>query len=75
MDQPTYVRALLREREGYVLHGRGNRVAEVDAELERQGVDVSKLPPGPPASPAPETTEGAPLPERAVPPKPQRPGR
>jgi hypothetical protein len=36
--EDAYAQALLREREGYVMRGRDDRVAEVDAELERLGV-------------------------------------
>lgn len=35
----SYVAALLREREGYLRRGRENRVADVDAELERMGYE------------------------------------
>ena len=73
MDRATYVRALLREREGYVLKGQEGRVADVDAELERQGVEV--MPPESVGLAAPESTAAAPPPERATPPRPQRPGR
>lgn len=78
MDRETYVRALLREREGYVLRGRENRVADVDAELDRLGVvhlEREKFGPLVLKDGTPETTEAAPTPERSVPPKPQRPGR
>lgn len=34
------VEALLREREGYVVRGRKDRVAQVDAELKRLGFEV-----------------------------------
>ncbi|MDV5147183.1 hypothetical protein R1T08_24150 [Streptomyces sp. SBC-4] len=37
--QAAYVDALLRERAGYVTHGKTERVAAVDAELERLGVN------------------------------------
>ncbi|MEU6490388.1 hypothetical protein ABZ890_08340 [Streptomyces sp. NPDC046984] len=35
----AYVSALLREREGYAIHDRADRVAAVDAELKRLGVN------------------------------------
>lgn len=35
--EEAYVAALLREREGYVVHGLDDRVQGVDAELERVG--------------------------------------
>jgi hypothetical protein len=38
------VEALLREREGYVVRGLANRVAQVDAELKRYGVEVGDVP-------------------------------
>ncbi|MFI6270729.1 hypothetical protein [Micromonospora zamorensis] len=38
------VAALLRERAGYVTRSRPDRVAAVDAELNRLGVDASALP-------------------------------
>jgi hypothetical protein len=38
----AYVRGLLREREGYARHDRGDRVADVDAELKRLGVAVPR---------------------------------
>ncbi|MFE9098494.1 hypothetical protein [Streptomyces sp. NPDC007264] len=36
----AYVAALLREREGYARHSRGERLAAVDAELARLGAGV-----------------------------------
>ena len=36
-QRENYIRALLEERRGYVLHGLVDRVAEVDAELARVG--------------------------------------
>lgn len=35
-----YVEALMAERHGYKVHGRNGRVAAVDAELKRIGVEV-----------------------------------
>lgn len=70
MHQADYVRALLREREGYALKGREDRVADVDKELARSGAGaktVEKAAPG-----TPETTTAAPPPERATPPRPGR---
>jgi hypothetical protein len=37
MTQDTYIKALLRERDGYLSIGRADRAAEVDAELARNG--------------------------------------
>lgn len=70
MRQADYVRALLREREGYVLKGRSDRVADVDKELARNGANPEKLDKAAPS--APETTTAAPPPERATPPRPGR---
>lgn len=67
MRQADYARALLREREGYVLKGRSDRVADVDQELERNGIQPEKAAPG-----TPETTTAAPPPERSTPPRPGR---
>lgn len=33
------IAALLRERDGYINRGMGDRVAQVEAELERRGVE------------------------------------
>lgn len=56
------VEALLREREGYVVRGRKDRVAQVDAELKRLGFAVET-----------ETTEAVtPHVERAVTPRGKR---
>lgn len=74
MDHHTYVRALLREREGYVLRGRENRVADVDAELARLGVvhlERDNFGPLVLKEDAPETTAAAPPPERATPARPR----
>ncbi len=38
----AYAAALLREREGYARYGRTDRVAQVDAELERIGAAPPK---------------------------------
>lgn len=38
--EEAYVASLLREREGYARHGRADRVAGVDAELDRLGAEV-----------------------------------
>lgn len=62
----AYARALLVEREGYVLKGKEDRVVQVDAELERLGVK------SPRDAGAPETTKQAPPPEKATPPRPGR---
>lgn len=70
MRQADYVRALLREREGYVLKGRSDRVADVDKELERNGVQSEKVESAVPG--APETTAASSPPERATPPRPGR---
>jgi len=35
--ESQYIDALLEERRGYAIHGRTDRVAEVDVELERRG--------------------------------------
>lgn len=64
MRPVDYARALLREREGYVLQRREHRVADVDAELDRLGVR-------PRETGAPETTNQAPPPEKATPPRPR----
>lgn len=45
---PQYVAALLREREGYVIRGLTESVAEVDAELARWGHSAE-----PPVTPKP----------------------
>jgi hypothetical protein len=39
-QRENYIRALLEERRGYVLHGLDDRVAEVDAELARVGASA-----------------------------------
>lgn len=44
---PQLVAALLREREGYVMRGLSDRVAQVDAELEAAGHPVAKPEPKP----------------------------
>lgn len=62
----TYARGLLREREGYVLKGKEDRVAQVDVELERLGVKPPR------ETGAPETTKQAPPGEKATPPRPGR---
>lgn len=36
-EQADRIKALLEERRGYELHGKAERVAEVDAELRRLG--------------------------------------
>jgi hypothetical protein len=61
----AYARALLQEREGYVLKGKGDRVAQVDAELQRMGVKAPR------EDGAPETTKQAPPPEKATPARPR----
>lgn len=65
MRPVDYARALLREREGYVLAGKESRVADVDRELRRLGVEPPK------EAGAPETTKQAPPPEKATPPRPR----
>ena len=75
MEPGRYVRALLREREGYVMRGQADRVADVDAELARFEVVVEQPPALPPARPGPETTSVPRPPETATPPRPRRPGR
>lgn len=62
----AYARALLREREGYVLSAKVDRITQVDAELVRLGVEPPRE-----AGP-PETTRQAPPPEKATPPRPGR---
>jgi hypothetical protein len=61
----AYARGLLRERKGYVLSGKEDRVAQVDAELVRLGVEPPR------EAGAPETTKQAPPPEKATPPRPR----
>lgn len=62
----AYARALLREREGYVLKGdKEDRIASVDAELERLGVKPPR------EAGAPETTKQSPPSEKATPPRPR----
>lgn len=58
--------ALLREREGYLVRGRKDRVAQVDAELKRLGFAVGKLDKGEPEAAVVER------PEKAVKAKPRR---
>lgn len=60
------VEALLREREGYLVQGKKDRVAQVDAELKRLGFAVGKLDKGDPEAATKST------PERAVKAKPRR---
>jgi hypothetical protein len=59
------IEALLHEREHYVLFGRKDRVAQVDAELARLKIAV--------ADDAPETTKESTPRETATPPRPRRP--
>lgn len=40
-EKEAKVAALVKERAGYVVHGRSDRVAQVDAELKRLGVSAS----------------------------------
>lgn len=61
------VQALLFEREGYVLRGLANRVAQVDAELAKLGFAVEDAPAG-----APEAAVEAPEVETAAPAKTRR---
>jgi hypothetical protein len=61
----AYARALLREREGYVLSGKVDRVAQVDNELDRLGVKPPR------EAGAPETTKQQPPAEKATPPRPR----
>jgi hypothetical protein len=70
VDTPeeAYVAALLREREGYARYGRAERVAAVDAELERLGVDRGDVHEGQ------ERAVNAPA-EKAVPGRGRRQGR
>jgi hypothetical protein len=65
MRTVDYARALLREREGYVLAGKESRVADVDAELDRLGVKPPR------ESAAPETTKQTPPAEKATPARPR----
>lgn len=41
-QKQRYIRALLRERAGYVQYGREDQVAQVDAELARVGHQATK---------------------------------
>lgn len=44
-QREAYIKGLIQEREGYVTHGRADRVAAVDAELKRvraEGKPASK---------------------------------
>lgn len=72
MDRAVYVRALLREREGYQLRGEQGRVDDVDVELARHGVAVTPPVPGPAAGAAlgQETATVLPPEEQATPPRP-----
>jgi hypothetical protein len=63
------VEALLHEREHYVLFGKKDRVAQVDAELARLKIAVEDEAP----SSAPETTEESTPRETATPARPRRP--
>lgn len=45
MSGEATIEALLREREGYLLYGRKDRAAQVDAELERLGYVAPKAEP------------------------------
>lgn len=50
-QKAAYVQALQHEREGYVAHGKDDRVADVDKELKRLGVaPQARAAPSPPAS-------------------------
>ena len=77
-DPNPYVVALLREREHYVRRGRGDRVAEVDAELARIGhssPDAAQPASGDEAEnaaskDAPETTAAQKAPETTSPARP-----
>lgn len=66
--EEAYVAALLREREGYARYDRKERVAAVDAELQRLGVTRDDVHDGT------ETVAPGPA-ERAVPPRSRRAGR
>lgn len=81
MTEPTpYVRALVRERAGYLLGGEPSRVVNVDSELARCGwtvdpagalvpvdMTVKTRPEKKAARPRKETTAAKPAPERAAP--------
>lgn len=58
------IAALLREREMYVTQGKADRIAQVDAELERLGHAPEK---STPAAPRKERAVRRSAPERAVP--------
>jgi hypothetical protein len=65
LTEDGMVAALLREREGYVVRGMAERIAAVDAELRRRGVEPPPL--GPPAKQETkqETAQRAPRGRRA----------
>lgn len=46
-QKAAYVASLLREREGYIARGQGDRVSAVEAELERIGIERAEEPKGP----------------------------
>lgn len=48
LSDQRLIEALETEREGYARYGRTDRVAEVDAELEKLGVTPEKKAPSPP---------------------------
>lgn len=59
------IAALLREREGYLVYGRLDRAAQVDAELIRRGFPVEQAV----VDPAPERAVLSPTPSRPRRPK------